>query len=310
MLIRNLPQFFVDARDYQIVFLSLFLFLGVNTRDWTVQPYLMGTIIISCLITQWLLSSLVEYGKRNSDYHLNTIYSQLHLLTSPKVMMSLRSALITALGLCLLLRSNNSTTMAIAGFLAIASKFLFTYQKKHFFNPANFGIIAALVLTNDAWVSPGQWGTDWWYLLVFLGFGGIILRKVGRWDTSVTFFLTYGGLEAMRHLWLGWSWDVWQHQLMSGSLLLFALFMLTDPRSIPNSRLSRLIWSVAIALATFILQDYFYLSTAIFWSLFIISPLTILLDKVWNAPRFAWSGVSSVNSPSLFGNWLFKINQE
>ncbi len=282
---------FQDARLTQIIFLGLFLFLGVSTRDWTVQPDLILVVIGSCLITQWILSSVVEYGKHYDRYSLVDVYSNLNILISPKVLTSLRSALITSLGLCLLLRSNSPETMAIAGCLAIASKFLFRHHNKHFFNPANFGIIAALTLTNDAWVSPGQWGTDWWYLLLFLGLGGVILKQVGRWDTSIAFLLSYGGLEAVRNLWLGWSWDVWQHQFMSGSLLLFALFMLTDPRSIPNSQKGRLIWSGAIALATLILQHYFYLSTAIFWSLFIISPLTVLLDAVWNAPRFNWQRV-------------------
>ena len=277
-----------DARVTQIIFLGLFLLLGVSTRDWTVQPDLILVVVASCLITQWLLSSVVEYAKRSGEYTLTNIYSELNILISPKVFTSLRSALITSLGLCLLLRSNSPETMAIASFLAISSKFLFRHHDKHFFNPANFGIISAVTLTNDAWVSPGQWGTDWWYLLLFLGLGGVVLRQVGRWDTSIAFLFSYGGLEAVRNFWLGWSWDVWQHQFMSGSLLLFALFMLTDPRSIPNSQKGRLVWSGAIAISTFILQHYFYLSTAIFWSLFIISPLTVLLDMVWSAPRFNW----------------------
>ena len=280
-----------DARITQIIFLGLFLFLGVSTRDWTVKPDLILVVVASCMITQWLLSAIAEYGKRSQEHSLN-ISGQfsiaVNILVSPKVLTSLRSAIITSLGLCLLLRSNSYATMILAGCLAIASKFLFRHHNKHFFNPANFGIIAAITLTNDAWVSPGQWGTDWWYLLLFLGLGGVVLKQVGRWDTSVAFLLSYGALEAARNLWLGWSWDVWQHQFMSGSLLLFALFMLTDPRSIPNSRKGRWLWSIAIAISTFILQHYLYLSTAIFWSLFIVSPITILLDAVSNAPRFNW----------------------
>ena len=277
-----------DARITQIIFLGLFLLLGVSTRDWTIQTNLILVVITSCIATQWLLSSVVEYSKRHDEYNFTNNHRKLNIFFSPKVLISLRSALITSLGLCLLLRSNSPQTMAIAGCLAITSKFLFRHHKKHFFNPANFGIIAAITLTNDAWVSPGQWGTDWWYLLLFLGLGGVVLKQVGRWDTSIAFLLSYGALEAVRNVYLGWSWDVWQHQFMSGSLLLFALFMLTDPRSIPNSRKGRWIWSGAIAISTFILQHYFYLSTAIFWSLFIVSPLTILLDIVWNAPRFNW----------------------
>ena len=275
-----------DARVTQIIFLGLFLFLGVSTRDWTVQPNLILVVMASCLITQWLLSAIIEYAKRKDS--LTDIYSRLNIFTSTKVLISLRSALITSLGLCLLLRSNSYQTMMLASFLAISSKFLFHYHNKHFFNPANFGIIAAITLTNDAWVSPGQWGTDWWYMLLFPGLGGVVLKQVGRWDTSIAFLLAYGTLQAVRNAWLGWSWDVWQHQFMSGSLLLFALFMLTDPRSIPNSKQGRLVWSLAIAFFTFILQQYFYLSTALFWSLFIISPLTVILDMIWTAPHFNW----------------------
>ncbi|MCC0178663.1 RnfABCDGE type electron transport complex subunit D [Waterburya agarophytonicola K14] len=280
-----------DARITQIIFLGLFLLLGVSTRDWTIQSNLILVVMSSCLITQWILSSVVEYSKLREEDSFTNLSSKLNILITPKVLTSLRSALITSLGLCLLLRSNNPQTMAIAGCFAISSKFLFRHHNKHFFNPANFGIIAALTLTNDAWVSPGQWGTDWWYILLFLGLGGVVLKQVGRWDTSIAFLLSYGGLEAARNFWLGWSWDVWQHQFMSGSLLLFALFMLTDPRSIPNSIKGRWIWSMAIAFSTFILQHYFYLSTAIFWSLFIVSPMTMLLDMVWNAPRFNWKAV-------------------
>ena len=274
---------FNDARNYQIAFLLCFLVLGISTRDWTLQLSLIVTIALTCILTQWLLAAVVEFSKQE-DFSFNNY----QVFTAPKVLNSLLSAAITALGLCLLLRGNSYQTMILAGALAIASKFLFQFHTKHFFNPANFGIICALLLTNDAWVSPGQWGTDWWYLLLFAGFGGIVLKKVGRWDTSVIFLLTYASLEALRNFWLGWSWDVWGHQLTSGSLLLFALFMLTDPRSIPNATMGRCFWAIAIAIVTFILQDYFYLSSAIFWALFIISPLTILFDYVWSAPRFVW----------------------
>ena len=277
---------FQDARITQIIFLGLFLSLGVCTRDWTIHSDSILVIMASCLVTQWLLSSVAQYTKLGDWYDFDR--RKLNVLRSPKILTALRSAVITGLGLCLLLRSNSYQTMMLASFLAISSKFLFRHHQKHFFNPANFGIIAAITFTSDAWVSPGQWGADWWYLLLFLGLGGVVLKQVGRWDTSIAFLLAYGGLEAVRNLWLGWSWDVWQHQFASGSLLLFALFMLTDPRSIPNSHSGRLIWSSAIALCTFVLQHYFYLSTAIFWSLFIISPLTVILDLVWAAPRFNW----------------------
>jgi Na+-transporting NADH:ubiquinone oxidoreductase subunit NqrB len=259
---------FRDPRDYQIVFLTTFLGLGIMTRDWSIKPELILTLIVSCCLTQLVLTSLLKPTE------------------SP--LLALKSALITSLGLSLLLRADRVSTMILAGILAIASKFIFTTNKKHWFNPANFGIIIALILTPDAWVSPGQWGDDWWYLLLFIGMGSIVLKRVGRWDTSVAFFGSYALLEIARNIWLGWTWDVCLHKLMSGSLLLFTLFMITDPRSIPNARSARIIWSIAIAGLAFILRNYFYINEAIFIALFTISPLTILFDRLWLAPRFNW----------------------
>ncbi|BAY21739.1 hypothetical protein NIES2100_14960 [Calothrix sp. NIES-2100] len=255
-----------DVRDYQILFLSLFLVLGIGTRDWTLRPELIGVAIATCLLTQWILSSVFSQEQK----------------------LNIRSALITSLGLSLLLRADHWTTMALAAASAIASKFLFQVGNKHFFNPANFGIITALLLTSDAWVSPGQWGEDWWYGLLFVGTGGMIVQRVGRWDTTAAFLGSYSLLEAIRNLWLGWTWDVYLHRLMSGSLLLFALFMVTDPRSIPNARIGRIVWAVCIAIFTFILRNYFFISSAVFWALFILAPLTILFDAFLSAPEYSW----------------------
>lgn len=277
---------FKDARHAQILFLSTFLILGISTRDWTLQPINIVVVIASCLLTQIIATALVSRKKQ----------------LPPEVRQSMgsswKSGLITSLGLCLLLRTNSPLTMALAGSLAIASKFLFRYRGKHFFNPANFGIIAVLTLTQDAWVSPGQWGTDWLYLLLFAGAGGMILKQVGRWETSGVFLGVYATLEAYRNLSVGWNWDSYLHQLSSGSLLLFALFMLTDPRSIPNSRFSRVLWSTCIAFFTFFLQQQLFLPTAVFWALFLFSPLTMIFDSVWSAARFNWVSPQVVRADS------------
>jgi len=283
-----------DIRDYQILFLSLFLILGIGTRDWTLRPELIVVAIATCVSTQWLLSKVKEKIDRVKD---KVIFLSPHPPLSPSPHpIAIRSALITALGLSLLLRTDDWTTMALAGFVAIASKFVFKVGDKHFFNPANAGIICALLLTPDAWVSPGQWGDDWWYGLLFAGTGGMILKRVGRWDTTAAFLLTYALMEAIRNMMLGWTWDVYWHRLMSGSLLLFALFMVTDPRSIPNARIARIVWAMCIAILTFILRNYFFVSTAVFWALFALAPLTILLDTFWKAPRFSWLGFRGMST--------------
>ncbi|HEY9833017.1 MAG TPA: RnfABCDGE type electron transport complex subunit D [Stenomitos sp.] len=255
----------------------------------------------------WVRFNVKEYNDRpglllpvvsptqgqNSSEKVNSGLVSFHPVTS------LKSALITSLGLSLLLRADHYTTMILAGSLAILSKFLFHFERKHFFNPANFGIVAALLLTQDAWVSPGQWGEDGWYALLFAGTGGLVLKRVGRWDTTAAFLGIYALLEAIRNLWLGWTWDVFIHRLMSGSLLLFALFMITDPRSIPNARISRIIWAGCIAILTFILRNQFFISTSVFWALFFLSPLIVFFDMFWSAPRFSWNETSVKTESNL-----------
>lgn len=231
---------FKDARDYQILFLFTFLILGVWTRDFTVHFDAMVTVLIACLLTQAL-----------SD----RFYAHLHPDLAYKF--SLRSAWITGISLCLLLRTNSLAVMALAGSLSILSKFVFRFRRKHFFNPSNFGIIAVLALTSNAWVSPGQWGQDTWYVFLFLAAGGMVVRKVGRWDTTGAFLLTYGGLEAWRNSSLGWTWDVFLNRMASGGLLLFAFFMITDPRAIPDNRYARILWVILVAILSYILRNKF-----------------------------------------------------
>lgn len=276
---------FRDARDYQIVFLSLFLVLGIGTKDWTLRPEMIGVAIATSILIQNLAATI-------EHYYLKKVRKVEKTLT-----FAWKSALITSLGLSLLLRTDHGITMALAATLAILSKFICQWRGKHFFNPANFGIITALVLTQDAWVSPGQWGDAGWYGLLFAGAGGLVLHRVGRWDTSVMFLGTYALCLSLRNFWLGWTWDVWYHSLSSGSLLLFALFMLTDPRSIPDARTARLLWSSTIALVTFILQTQFFLSSAIFWALFGLAPLTPLFDQMWQATRFTWESSGQQPDP-------------
>ena len=293
-------MFFQDSRDYQILFLCSFLLLGIATRDWTIHPEFVAMIILACLLIQLVIVGLNRWRWMSPDINLRLVepFSEVETSQPGFDFSSLKSALITGLGLCLLLRANHFPTFLLAAGLAIASKFIFRIRGKHFFNPANFGIIAALSLTNDAWVSPGQWGTEWGYLALFLATGGLVLRKVGRWETSVVFLTVYASLEAVRNYWLGWDSGVLLHHLSSGSLLVFALFMLTDPRSIPNAIKSRIIWAISIAILTFILQYTLYLSTAMFWALFCLSPLTILLDFQYFSSRFTWQKSNSL-SPQL-----------
>jgi Na+-transporting NADH:ubiquinone oxidoreductase subunit NqrB len=274
-----------DGRIYQILFLSIFLGVGVIARDWSLSWSRVGITLSACGFFQ-VLFTLVDrrFNSRSTSAHFSFSV--------------ILSALVTGLSLSLLLRANSDLVMIFAAFMAIASKFIFRFNQKHWFNPANFGIVSAL-LFGSAWISPGQWGHDLWLVLIFAGLGFAVLGKVGRWDTSVAFFASYAALEGIRNFYLGWTMDVLLHRLSSGSLLLFALFMITDPRSTPNARLGRIFWAILVGIVSFIFQNYLFISAAPFWALFVCAPLSVIFDRMFVASRFSWLTKRSLPQVSL-----------
>ncbi len=98
-----------------------------------------------------------------------------------------RSALISGLSLCLLLRTNSALLAALAAAAAIASKFLLRWRGKHVFNPTNFGIVAAMLATGDAWVSPAQWGHAAFFGFLLACAGGLVVQRSARADVTLAF---------------------------------------------------------------------------------------------------------------------------
>jgi len=292
----------IDARLYQIGFLASFLLLGFITRDWQLHPEVVLTAIVAALTTQYLCLKISKCIKISKPLLVPVTKGDLGGSTRDLTELTksdFYSPMITALGLSVLLRVDHSWAMAFAATIAILSKFLLQFNQKHIFNPANFGIICAILFTHEAWVSPGQWGESMWYVVMFLICGGLVLRKVGRWDTTIAFLSFYFAMEAVRNVYLGWTWDVWSHRMMSGSLIMFSFFMITDPRTIPNAKPARIIWTFTIALITFILRNYFFMTTAVFFALFLAAPLTILLDWIFKDDRFDWFNLSSATTPEI-----------
>lgn len=257
----------VDARWYQITFLSTFLLLGIFFLGWQARPLHYAAAMGSCVAMQLLWEYIS--GRRQWG--------------------AWKSAFITSLSLSLLLYTNSPWTMALAGVLAISSKFLLRTRTKHFFNPANFGIIIAILLTADGWISPGQWGRDMVLLFLFCATGMLVLGKVGRVETSLVFLVSFFlFMYAFHVLYLGDSLRIVLHKMSNGALFLFSFFMITDPRATPNHRGARVVWTVMIAALSVYLLEWHYFQRAIFWSLFVLSPLTLLLDYLFRGATFRW----------------------
>lgn len=255
-----------DARHFQLVYLGSFLALGMLWLQWYPTPLDYLAIVLSCLLTQAVGN--VWIGRQWHD---------------------LKSAGITSLGLCLLCHGANPWVLALAGSLAIASKFLIRIKGKHIYNPANFGIVLSILLTGQTWVSPGQWGDTPLLVLLFTAAGLMMLFKVGRLDVGLAFLVVFGSLLWIKDVWYkGWPMDFWLHSLSNGSLLLFSFFMITDPVSTPNSARGRYFWAICVAILSFVLASWWKVYDAPIWALWCCAPLTALIDRWLPAQRFSW----------------------
>lgn len=255
-----------DPRYFQIIFLGSFLSYGAFQLGWSIELKNYILLISTCLIVQ-----------TTAILYLNLPWS------------SLRSALITSLGLCLLFKAGDASSYVLAGMLAIGSKFAIRYKGKHIFNPANFGIIVPIILTGQTWISPGQWGSSLTMLLFFGAAGLMILFRISRLETGLTFLLVYFVLLMSKDVfYAGWNLEVVMHKMTNGALLLFAFFMITDPMTIPNKKKVRIAWASCLAIVSFLLSNAYYFHTAPMWILFLASPLVPVLDYFFKAEKFKW----------------------
>ena len=208
------------------------------------------------------------------------------------------SPVITGLSLSLLLRTGAPALWVLAPVLAVGSKFLLRVRGKHLFNPAAFAIAALLLGADGVWVSPGQWGSAAWLGLLVASAGGMVLTRAARLDTALGFLLCFGGLLAWRAWMLGDPWAIPLHQVQSGSLLLFAFFMVTDPRSTPDSRAGRLLFAAAVAGVAHWLMFTWQVRPGLYFALVGVSCLTPLIDLALPGQQFRWRPAPAAGRPA------------
>ncbi len=98
-----------------------------------------------------------------------------------------KSALISALSLCLLLRTDALWLAAVGSAIAVGSKFVIRVRGKHVFNPTNGALVALLLTTDLAWVSPGQWGTAAAFAFAMACAGMLVVNRAARSDVTLAF---------------------------------------------------------------------------------------------------------------------------
>ncbi len=259
----------LDARYYQIAVLGLLLGYGMVWLHLEIQPLQAAATLGTVLLTQYAGDVLAF--RRPFDP---------------------RSALISGLSLCLLLRTNDVALAALTAVVAVASKFVIRVRGKHVFNPTNVAIVLMMVTGAPVWVSPGQWGSVavFAFLLACRGRAGREPRRADRRDAGPS------SPPGSASCWPGRCGSAIRstiplHRLQNGALVLFSFFMISDPRTTPDSRAGRILFAVMVALGAY------------------GSPVQAVLDerrccgRSARAPCWSPSSTGCFPAPAISGAW-------
>src|SRR5262245_9190173 len=270
-----------DPRLYQIGTLASLLVYGMGWLDFDITPSRVVLILSTALATQWIGDRLAAPRGR----------------PAPRFALSARSALISGLSLCLLLRTNYAELAVLGAIVTIAAKFLIRFDGKHVFNPTNGGLVAMLLLSDQVWVSPGQWGAPAFFAFLMACAGSLVVNRAARSDVTFAFIACYCTLVFGRSLYLGEPMTIPLHRLESGALLLFSFFMISDPKTTPNSRAGRVLFAAMVAYGAWYVQFRLFRTNGLLWSLAACSMAVPLIDRLLPGVRYAWSVQRSLSTP-------------
>jgi hypothetical protein len=180
--------------------------------------------------------------------------------------------------------------------VSMASKYLVRWRGRHIFNPSNLGLVLAFVLLGPQytepmdlfWIPIGPWMIATYAILVF---GGLLigweLKLLGLEIGFMAAFAAFAAfalipvpdhcMVASWHVTPMCGWQLWNVLVTSPELLIFAFFMVPDPRTVPDGQAARFVFGVLTALLAVLLLGptalEFWTKTAILASLVIACTL-------------------------------------
>ena len=184
--------------------------------------------------------------------------------------------------------------------LGMATKYLIRWKGRHIFNPSNVALVLAFVILGVQhtepldlfWIPMGPWMIVTYVILV--GGGLLIAWELRMLGLVIAFMAAFAAFVAIAlsqvpdHCMVA-SWhvtpmcgrDLWQVLVTSPEVLIFALFMIPDPRTVPDGQAARVVFGIVVAMLAVLLlgptQLEFWTKTAILASLVIACAMRFAL---------------------------------
>ncbi len=229
------------------------------------------------------------------------------------------SAMLTGSGVALILRvpgtppNDHWSTHAWYVFAGVAAlslltKYVIRYHGSHVFNPSNIGLVIAFIALGTTRIEPLDF---WWAPLnswmitayaVILAGGLLITAHLRLLAVAATFWtalaIGVGLLAASGHCMTArWAFapvcgfDFWRVIVTSPEVLIFLLFMITDPKTVPAGRVGQVVFGLLVAVASTLLMaaqtDEFGTKVALLAGLVVVCAGRPILDRLVPEPRSA-----------------------
>ena len=131
--------------------------------------------------------------------------------------------------------------------------------------------------------------------------GFLVLTRAKRAETTIAFVAFYGALIFGRALWLDDPFSIPLHQLQNGALLIFAFFMISDPKTTPNSAIGRVLFAALVASVAYTIQFIFYQPNGPIIALILCCPTVPLIDSLIHGRIYRWDQTAAKKTSHIKG---------
>jgi Na+-translocating ferredoxin:NAD+ oxidoreductase RnfD subunit len=225
-------------------------------------------IPFACILTLYCILGFTFFGFNRSPWQMVAILGSgvlldgaLAWITTGRKIVPL-SAYITCCSLALLLNySHSSWVLFLPVYLAIGSKYVFTFDGRHVFNPSMFGVAVSLLVSDELiTAAPAyQWAGGSFAFSAFVVMAALTLFvfRVGRNWLVVSFLAFYAAQTALRAYVL--RYHLPPEVLFLGTLgappfFIFTFYMITDPATSPATPRGQVIFAFVLAFVDLLLH--------------------------------------------------------